>query len=166
MIYIFGVPAAVAAGSELFLAMFMGAYGALTYAFAGMVDIRLTLLLYAGSLLGIHIGAYGTKVVKEIYIRLVTSVIILLCVISRAVAVPIYLQQLDYTKMDASWNPYLNDISMVLLYASGIVGTLIIFLFVIRAYLQRRKIEASLSAGVPRSSRALPETGPSGGGTA
>ena len=65
MIYIFGVPAAVAAGSELFLAMFMGAYGALSFAFEGLVDIRLTLLLYAGSLLGIHIGAYGTKVVKE-----------------------------------------------------------------------------------------------------
>lgn len=38
MIYIFGVPTAVAAGSELFLAMFMGAFGAINYAFAGFVD--------------------------------------------------------------------------------------------------------------------------------
>ena len=60
MIYVFGVPAAVAAGSELYLAMFMGAFGALNYAFEGMVDIRLTLLLYGGSLCGIYIGAYGT----------------------------------------------------------------------------------------------------------
>jgi len=62
MIYVFGVPTAVAAGTELFLAMFMGAFGAINYAFAGFVDIRLVMLLYLGSLLGILIGAYGTKV--------------------------------------------------------------------------------------------------------
>ncbi|MFO8058224.1 MAG: sulfite exporter TauE/SafE family protein, partial [bacterium] len=62
MIYIFGVPTAVAAGSELYLAMFMGGWGALNYAFEGFVDIRLTLLLYLGSLIGVFIGAYGVKV--------------------------------------------------------------------------------------------------------
>jgi uncharacterized membrane protein YfcA len=46
MIYVFGVPTAVAAGTELFLAMFMGAFGALNYVWAGFVDIRLTMLLY------------------------------------------------------------------------------------------------------------------------
>jgi uncharacterized membrane protein YfcA len=153
MIYIFGVPAAVAAGSELYLAMYMGAFGALNYAYEGMVDIRLALLLYAGSLLGIHIGAYGTKVVKEVFIRLVTALIILLCVFSRMVAIPIYLQQLDYLGMDPSWNDYLNHISKVLLYASGLAGTSVIFLFVVRAYLQRRRIEASLASSVPRSPR-------------
>ena len=73
MIYVFGVPTAVAAGTELYLAMFMGAFGALNYAFQGLVDIRLTLLLYLGSLVGIYIGAYGTKVVKEVMVRLVTG---------------------------------------------------------------------------------------------
>jgi len=149
MIYIFGVPAAVAAGSELYLAMYMGAFGALNYAFEGMVDIRLTLLLYTGSLLGIYIGAYGTKVVKEVVIRLVTSAIILLCVFSRIVAMPTYLQQLGYIEMDASWNSVFNDLSKLLLYASGVIGTAIIFVFVIRAYFQRRKIEASLAVDVP-----------------
>jgi len=43
MIYIFGVPTAVAAGTELYLAMFMGAYGAISYALQGFVDIRLTM---------------------------------------------------------------------------------------------------------------------------
>lgn len=150
MIYIFGIPAAVAAGSELYLAMYMGAFGALNYAFEGMVDIRLTILLYAGSLLGIHIGAYGTKVVKEVVIRLVTAVIIILCVISRVVAIPIYLQQLEFVRTDASWNPYFNSISKGLLYASGVSGCLIIFSYVLKAFLQRRKIEASLAMGTPK----------------
>ena len=148
MIYVFGVPAAVAAGSELYLAMFMGAFGALNYAFEGMVDIRLTLLLYGGSLLGIYIGAYGTKVVKEIVIRLVTSLIILICVISRIVAIPVYLQQLDLIDMDPSFNSYFNMASKGSLYVAGITGGAIILIFVGKAYMQRRKIEASLAHGV------------------
>ncbi|RKX27036.1 MAG: sulfite exporter TauE/SafE family protein, partial [Candidatus Zixiibacteriota bacterium] len=50
MIYIFGVPTAVATGTELFLAQFMGAFGAINYALKGFVDIRLVALLYLGSL--------------------------------------------------------------------------------------------------------------------
>ena len=73
MIYVFGVPTAVAAGTELYLAMFMGGWGALNYAYLGFVDIRLTMLLYLGSLVGIYVGAYGVKVVKERMIRIVTG---------------------------------------------------------------------------------------------
>lgn len=145
MIYVFGVPAAVAAGSELYLAMYMGAFGALNYAFEGMVDIRLTLLLYGGSLLGIYIGAYGTKVVKEIVIRMVTAVIILICVLSRTIAIPIYLQQLGIIDYNPVYNEYLNSASKGLLYLAGLSGGLMILYFVFKAYFQRRRIESSLS---------------------
>jgi hypothetical protein len=149
MIYVFGVPAAVAAGTELFLAMFMGAWGLLNYALQGMVDIRLTLLLYLGSLCGIHLGAYGTKVVREMYIRLATSIIILLCVISRVINVPAYLRELGYLEFDSALDVYFNGASKALLYASGIVGCLIILFFVFRAYVKRQKVRASLVATRP-----------------
>ncbi|MEJ2109890.1 MAG: sulfite exporter TauE/SafE family protein [Acidobacteriota bacterium] len=153
MIYVFGVSASVAAGSELFLAQFNGAFGALTYAFKGMVDIRLVLLLFAGSLFGIYIGAYGTKVVKEIFIRMVTALIILLCVLSRLVNIPAYMQQLGYLDIDASSNHYFELASKILLYASGITGGALILVFVLKAYFQRRKIQTSLTTGVvPRES--------------
>jgi hypothetical protein len=155
MIYVFGVPVTVAAGSELYLAMFMGAWGALNYAFEGLVDIRLVLLLYAGSLCGIYIGTYGTKVVKEVFIRLVTSLIILLCVISRAIAIPAYLQQLGYLHMNPEYNSYFNLLSKAVLYLSGIIGGLLILFFVFRAYFQRRRIEASLTRIVPMQKAAL-----------
>ena len=155
MIYVFGVPAAVAAGSELYLAMFMGAWGALNYAFEGLVDIRLVLLLYAGSLCGIYIGTYGTKVVKEVFIRLVTSVIILLCVISRVIAIPVYLQQLGYLNMNPEYNSYFNLFSKTLLYLSGMVGGLLILFFVFKAFFQRRKIEASLTRTAPMQKTAF-----------
>jgi hypothetical protein len=147
MIYVFGVPTAVATGTELYLAVFMGAYGALSYAYQGFVDIRLTMLLYLGSLLGIYLGVYGVKVVNERYIRMVTCIIILLCVVSRIIAVPVYLRQLSWISLEPHWETYLNGISKFFLFASGIGGCLLILYHVIRAYRRRRKLNGSLRFG-------------------
>ncbi len=146
MIYIFGIPTAVAAGTELFLAMFMGAWGAINYAWGGFVDIRLTLLLYLGSLTGIHIGVYGTKVVNEKMIRIVTGIIILLCVFSRAIAVPAYLRALGWLDINPDWDIYWNQASKVLLFASGISGVIVILVSVARAFRKRRRAQALLPA--------------------
>jgi uncharacterized membrane protein YfcA len=147
MIYVFGLSASVAAGTELFLAMFMGAFGAINYAMTGFVDIRLVLLLYVGSLPGIFIGAYGTKVVNEVVIRLVTGIIILLCVISRAIAIPIYLAQLRIVDfVEPSTYPLLNSISKYFLYASGITGALVILFQVLRAYMRKRRVYDTIVA--------------------
>jgi hypothetical protein len=154
MIYVFGASSQVAAGTELFLAQFMGAWGALNYGLRGMVDIRLTVLLLVGSLVGIHLGAYGTKVVREVIIRLAASCIILLCVISRAINVPVYLRQLGYVDFNPALDAYFNFASKALLYASGIMGASIILTFVFKAYLQRRKVHASLVESTAGSSRA------------
>jgi hypothetical protein len=124
--------------------MFMGAFGALNYAFLGYVDIRLTMLLYLGSLIGIYVGAYGTKVVKEVIIRLVTGAIILICVLSRAVAVPMYLRQLGWIDTNPAWDDYFNGASKALLFLAGISGCLIIVANVIKAYRQRRRIQHRL----------------------
>ncbi|MDY6861895.1 MAG: sulfite exporter TauE/SafE family protein [Thermodesulfobacteriota bacterium] len=145
MIYVFGVPTAVAAGSELYLAMFMGAWGALNYAFQGFVDIRLTMLLYLGSLLGIYIGAYGVKVVNEKLIRIITGLIIILCVFSRAIAVPMYLRQLDLIVFNPEWDKYFNGASKGMLFIAGISGTAVILYHVIKAYRQRRHIQTILT---------------------
>jgi uncharacterized protein len=145
MIYVFGVPTAVAAGTELFLAMFMGAFGAINYAFEGFVDIRLVLLLYLGSLLGIYVGTYGTKVVNEVIIRWVTAIIIVLCVISRAIAIPIYMVQLEiYDIVERSSFPILNSVSKYFLYVSGLGGVIIIIIQVVRAYIKRRRVYATI----------------------
>ncbi len=144
MIYVLGIPTAVAAGTELFLAVFMGAWGCMNYAWSGYVDLRLVLLLYAGSLVGIHLGAYGTKVVKEVYIRLVTGLIILLCVLSRLIATPEYLRKLGLIDIDPGLDVWWNGISKGLLFVSGVVGVVVILTTVARAYLRRRRLRASL----------------------
>jgi uncharacterized membrane protein YfcA len=144
MIYVFGIPTAVATGTELYLAMFMGGFGAINYALEGYVDLRLTMLLYLGSLVGIYIGAYGTKVVKEVVIRIVTGTVILLCVISRAVAIPVYLRQLGWIDMNPQWDTHFNAASKVMLFVAGVSGTGIIIWKVVLAYRQRRRIRSTL----------------------
>ena len=144
MIYVFGIPTAVAAGTELYLAMFMGAFGAVSYAYRGMVDIRLTMLLYLGSLVGVYMGAYGTKVVKEVMIRIVTGTIIILCVISRAIAVPMYLRQLGWVQMNPGYDVYFNTASKAMLFIAGISGATLILYNVFKAYRQRKRIQTTL----------------------
>jgi len=155
MIYVFGIPTAVATGTELFLAMFMGAFGALNYAYQGYVDLRLTLLLYLGSLVGIYFGAYGTKVVKEVVIRMTTGIIILLCVLSRGIAIPNYLRDLGWIDFDEGLVGYFNQGSKILLFAAGISGCGIILLYVGRAYARQRRLTATLRAfATPRQAAA------------
>ena len=143
MIYVFGVPTVVAAGTELFLAMFMGAFGAFNYGMEGYVDLRVVLLLYAGSLLGIFVGVIGTKLVKELYIRLVTAILILLCVLSRALAVPAYLQKMNLAAISNHLVELLKSGSTIVLFASGAIGTGLILYFVFRAHLRKRRFYRS-----------------------
>lgn len=144
MIYLFGVPTAVAAGTELYLAVYMGGFGALSYGWQGHVDIRLTLLLYGGSLIGVILGAYGTKVVKEIMIRLATGGVIIVCVVSRLAAIPVYLNDLGVLSFDARYNAMLNAVSKALLFASGILGLVMVLFLVSKAHRQRLQVQASL----------------------
>ncbi len=153
MIYVFGVPTAVATGTELFLAMFMGAFGALNYVIEGFVDIRLVMLLFLGSLVGIYVGTYGAKFVKEVVIRFVTSVVILLCVISRGVAIPVYLRQLGFVAFDEAWVNRLNLASKSMLFLAGISGVLVIMFNVAKAFRRRESIRRSLAETAGLSKR-------------
>ena len=65
-----------------------------------MVDIRLTLIILGGSLLGVQLGAIGTTYVKEHMIKIVMGTIMLIVAVSRALAVPEYLVDLRLMSMD------------------------------------------------------------------
>ena len=148
MIYVFGVPTVVAAGTELFLAMFMGAWGAFNYGMQGYVDLRLTMLLYAGSLVGIYFGAVGSHIVKELYIRMVTAVLILLCVVSRALAIPEYMVQLNLITMGEGSAVIFELGSKIFLFGSGIISTILILLWTFKA---KAKLNESEGLGLSHS---------------
>jgi hypothetical protein len=140
MIYLFGVPTVVATGTELFLAMFMGAFGALNYAAEGYVDLRIVMLLYAGSLPGLYLGTVGTKLVRESYIRLVTALLVLLCVLSRALALPVSMRALAWIRLGPQAGAALEWASTALLFSSGAVATGLILYFVLRAHFRAIRV--------------------------
>jgi uncharacterized membrane protein YfcA len=94
MIYVLGAPSLMASATELVIAFVMGLGGSLKYAMHGLVDIRLAMIILAGSLFGIQLGAIGTTYVKPFMIKVVMGVIMVIVLFSRGLMVPVYLSQL------------------------------------------------------------------------
>jgi uncharacterized membrane protein YfcA len=94
MIYVVGAGGLVSSATELVIAFIMGFAGTVKWASMGMVDIRLTLIILAGSLLGVQLGAIGTTYVKEHMIKVVMGSIMLIVAVSRGLAIPKYLTKL------------------------------------------------------------------------
>jgi len=126
MIYVLGASGLVASASELVIAFVMGFGGTIKWAMHGMVDIRLTLLILAGSLLGVQLGAIGTTYVKEHMIKIVMGSIMLIVAVSRGLAIPKYLKDLDLLTISDSTTKILMTASFIsMCFALG-VGALII----------------------------------------
>ncbi len=126
MIYVIGVPSLVASASELVIAFVMGFGGSIKWALNGMVDIRLTLIILAGSLVGVQLGAIGTTYVKGYMIKLVMSTIMLIVAVSRALAVPTYLCDLGILHYSKETISLLNQSSFVIMAIGLLVGAAII----------------------------------------
>jgi uncharacterized membrane protein YfcA len=94
MIYVLGAPSLMASATELVIAFVMGLGGSFKYALHGLVDIRLAMIILAGSLFGIQLGAIGTTYVKPFMIKVVMGVIMVIVLFSRGLMVPVYMSQL------------------------------------------------------------------------
>jgi uncharacterized membrane protein YfcA len=91
MIYLLGAPALMASATELVIAFIMGLGGTIFYALDGVVDIRLAMIILAGSLFGIQLGAVGTTYVKDHAVKLVMGLIMVIVLFSRFFYIPGYL---------------------------------------------------------------------------
>jgi hypothetical protein len=137
LMYIIGVTSIVASASELVIAFVMGLGGTLIWAWYGMVDLRLTLIILGGSLFGVQLGAIGTTYVKDYMIKVVMATIMLIVALSRGIAVPRYLGQLNLMNLSAGWDLWLSRVSFGLMILALLVGAGII----LGALFKARKIE-------------------------
>ncbi len=96
MMYILGAPGLVASATELVIAFIMGFGGTIKYALDGYVDIRLAMIILAGSLFGVQLGAIGTTYVKDYMVKVVMGVIMILVLLSRGFMIPVYLSNMGY----------------------------------------------------------------------
>jgi hypothetical protein len=96
MHYVMGLPSMMASATELVIAFIMGLGGTIKYGWGGYVDLRLAMVILAGSLFGIQLGAIGTTYVKPYMVKVVMAVIMVLVLFSRALIIPVYLSQLGW----------------------------------------------------------------------
>lgn len=78
LIYLIGVPTAVAIGTSLFQTIFIAGYGAFTHALKGNVDPTLVVFILAGGLLGVQFGATLTRKLRAAHLRYIFSLFIYL----------------------------------------------------------------------------------------
>ena len=126
MIYVVGASSLVSSATELVIAFIMGFGGTVKWAINGMVDIRLTLIILAGSLLGVQLGAIGTTYVKEHMIKVVMGVIMLIVALSRGLAIPKYLTELGVVSWSGSTNDLLMSASFATMCLALAVGAVIV----------------------------------------
>ena len=142
MIYLLGINIRVAAGTEMFLAIFSGAQGAFLYALNGYVDLRIPLLLYIGSLVGVIMGAVVTKIVKSSQIQAVMTSIVAMVAISRAWTAPQYMAELGYLPVSAGYLNTFKLIGNLFLFGSGAVGCGLILWWMFRAFREKGRLAA------------------------
>ncbi len=140
LIYVLGVPAIMASATELVVAFVMGMGGSMFYAWDGFVDIRLSMILLAGSLFGIQLGAIGTTYVKDYTIKMVMGLIMIIVLFSRLAKVPVYLSDLKViSPLSDKANTILSAISFDILAFALIMGAALIFFFLIKGIVEHRK---------------------------
>lgn len=137
LIYLVGMTSLMASATELVIAFVMGLGGTLIWAWFGMVDIRLTLIILAGSLFGVQLGAIGTTYVKDWMIKFVMATIMLIVAVSRGLAMPKYLTQLGLLGLDDFSLNILTKASFSIMTLALLIGAFII----LKAMLLGRRAE-------------------------
>lgn len=127
MIYLLGAPSIMASATELVVAFVMGLGGSFKYAMSGLVDIRLAMIILAGSLFGIQLGAIGTTYVKPYMIKVVMGVIMVIVLFSRALMLPVYLSQLGLIHaISENTEKLLKNTSFTIMVLALILGAFIV----------------------------------------
>jgi hypothetical protein len=119
MIYLLGAPVSAAIATDLALVLIVGLYGTVSYAARGHVDLRATLLLYFGSILGFHLGLLGTRLVREVPVRVVTCVVLGLVGVSRLLALPLTCAAGGWLTLGSGARTALHVASLAALFGGG-----------------------------------------------
>ena len=147
MIYIVGASALVSSATELVVAFIMGAWGSVQWGMSGLIDVRMTLLILAGSLIGVQLGAIGTTYVKDYTIKMVMASVMLIVAVSRGAKVPIYLADLGLIpQLQTKLSSVLNAVSFWALIAALLVAGIIISVAMAKGMLLDRAQKRSQAA--------------------
>ena len=143
MIYVLGVPAIMATATELVVAFVMGAGGTMLFAWDGFVDIRLAMIILAGSLFGVQIGAIGTTYVKDWVVKMIMGMIMLIVLASRFFKIPVYLSDLNLiATLPSATSELLSTVSFAILGLALLSGALAILAALVKGMAENRREQA------------------------
>jgi nucleotide-binding universal stress UspA family protein/uncharacterized membrane protein YfcA len=163
MHYVLGATSLMASATELVIAFVMGLGGTIKFAWSGLVDVRLAMIILAGSLFGIQLGAIGTTYVKPFMIKLVMGVIMVLVLFSRGFVIPVYLSELELIgRLSDGTAKLLSGTSFGIMVLALATGALIILTALRQGIREDRAAEARAAAAVPTPTAAPAQLSPVG----
>lgn len=114
-VFTFGVSGATTVGTDILQIVFTAGIAAVTqYAINGYVFYTLAMGMLVGSLIGIQVGAFTTRVVDCHQIRGFYAITIVAGFINRAGTLPRKLVELEYLDLPLSWSVGIERVSDVL----------------------------------------------------
>ena len=78
LVYLIGLPTIIAVGTSCMIVLFSSAYGCLTYAIKGRVEVIAAVIMLIGASIGAQLGATAVKYIKGYGIRLLFAIMIIL----------------------------------------------------------------------------------------
>jgi uncharacterized membrane protein YfcA len=148
LMYFLGVPAIMASATELVIAFVMGTGGSLFYAWEGFVDIRLAMIILAGSLFGVQLGAIGTTYARDSSVKLVMAMIMLVVLVSRLFQLPVYLADIGtLAPLSATTRDVLGTLSFATLAFALLAGAGAIVATILKGMAEHRRLHPMM-AGV------------------
>jgi uncharacterized membrane protein YfcA len=133
LIYLLGTPASVAIATDLSLVLVMGLYGTIAYAARGYVNLHATLLLYLGSIPGFHLGVLGTRLMRQVPIRVVTCLMLGLVGVSRLLALPLICADCRWFVLCGGAHSALRIASLAVIFGAGAFVLVLVTGTVLRA---------------------------------
>ncbi len=140
MVYLLGASSLVASATELVIAFIMGLGGTIKYSLHGLVDVRLAMIILAGSLFGVQLGAIGTTYVRPYTIKLVMGAIMLIVGVSRAMVIPVYLKDLGVMSFSEGVAGFLKGASFGFMVMALVIGAFIIIGAMVRGHRRERGV--------------------------
>lgn len=146
VMYFLGVPAIMASATELVIAFVMGTGGSLFYAWEGFVDIRLAMIILAGSLFGVQLGAIGTTYARESSVKLVMAMIMLVVLVSRLIKLPVYLADIGVmAPLTPALRELLGNLSFITLALALLAGAAAILASTLRGMAEHRRLSTAVA---------------------
>ncbi len=144
LMHIVGATSIVASATELVIAFVGGLGGTLIWAYYGMVDIRLVLLILAGSLFGGSAGRHRHHLCQGIHDQVRHGHDHAIVAVSRFFALPKYLSQLRIISLQENWIGLMTKASFAIMCLALVVGASIILFSLFKA----RRLERLSTVGV------------------